>query len=311
MLTTTEFANFLIHFETAALLGSVYMAQTICLLLSFPSKRKLIIYILSISKISLVNAFIQLAALTSDNSQFFISLAPIINIVWSILFISYTLWCSKLSYLHVQLAVILGELLAVAFITVPLYALNYLLNPTWSINTTSGFTLTNGLILVFCGVLSFGINRLAASKMSSFHNIKFSKKYIWYCLITIYYAVAFSSNILINTVNPIFSFLFQFALIICGILIIYTLSMMIRRREERRIYLEHKYLLMERTLLQEYQKTVELQIEKTLSLHNNIQQAKAELNVLSNQLMDYNELHSYITEVESMLDQHLEENPLL
>lgn len=113
MLTTTELTNFLIHFETVALLGSVYMAQTICLLLSFPPKRKPVIYILIIFKISLVNALVQLAALTSDNSQFFINLAPIINIVWSILLISYILWYSKLSYLHVQLAVILGELLSI------------------------------------------------------------------------------------------------------------------------------------------------------------------------------------------------------
>lgn len=94
-------------------------------------------------------------------------------------------------------------------------------------------------------------------------------------------------------------------------LIIYATSMMLRRRAARKLYLENKYLLSENILLKEYYKTIEMEVARSITLYNEIQKVRDELQDITMDLNQELELSQYINELKSILDQEIENEKIL
>lgn len=87
--------------------------------------------------------------------------------------------------------------------------------------------------------------------------------------------------------------------------------MMLRRRAARKLYLENKYLLSENILLKEYYKTIEMEVARSITLYNEIQKVRDELQDITMDLNQELELSQYINELKSILDQEIENEKIL
>lgn len=87
--------------------------------------------------------------------------------------------------------------------------------------------------------------------------------------------------------------------------------MMLRRRAARKLYLENKYLLSENILLKEYYKTIEMEVARSITLYNEIQKVRDELQDITMDLNQELELSQYINELKSILDQEIENGKIL
>lgn len=311
MLITSEVINYFIHFEVYAILSVILFPAVSFNLLPIPRSKRYLYYCICFVKFIIFNTAVMLIKLLWFGSIYAIICIPLLFIFTIIVFNIYCMWAANVSYIQSQIALNITEIFCLITITIPCFILNGLLDPTWSESMNSPFNLINAFVLVLCFIFCYGSNKLLSERLHKFADIKWKRTYIWYILCIIYTFIGITGSIIIDVSNLLLCLIYQIILVTTGMLIIYATSMMLRRRAARKLYLENKYLLSENILLKEYYKTIEMEVARSITLYNEIQKIRDELQDITMDLNQELELSQYINELKSILDQEIENGKIL
>lgn len=298
---TTEILNYFIHFVLMALIGLPWIVFGFSNLLGIQKIDRLTLTIILALKMMFLNVAFLYMDMVLGMDLALVIIIPLTTVIYIISLNGFCMWKGKQDYLHAQIAAILIEVMALITITFPYFALSSLLDPNWGDGMNSPFRLLNAMILFICFIIAMGVNLLLKKQMKRFSQIKFKKKAIWYSLCIIYTASGIIGHTTVDTSNAWKCIVYQIILILCGALLIYTIAKVLERKEARRILCENKYLLEEQTLLIEYNKMVDMQVNQGKVLLEEIAKVREEIEIANVKLKDKEELKEYMNELEEML----------
>ena len=279
----------MINAAVLELLVSIATYYAIKILLGVQKDKRLKLFCIILMKLFFLNLTIVFYKYTHILTQDETNTITIINGIYILIFFVLLKLLTSKPYLKIMLANFIVETFGIAFIVMPTVVITGGKNDMLPYFVKTNMDSKNIIIAIVALLISifeiFIMTTIIKKCFGNFSEKRIKYPIIWWMLLIIFDMYAFFVNSAKSFVTKEIMFVIVlYVFRICtAILIMYSVSWIIRKKNEKRIAQENKILNIENTVMKEYYRTLKYQMENTEKIKRDIEIKMKEIRTLLSQ----------------------------
>lgn len=301
----------MINAAVLELLVSIATYYAIKILLGVQKDKRLKLFCIILMKLFFLNLTIVFYKYTHILTQDETNTITIINGIYILIFFALLKLLTGKPYLKIMLANFIVETFGIAFIVMPTVVITGGKNDMLPYFVKTNMDSKNIIIAIVALLISifeiFIMTTIIKKCFGNFSEKRIKYPIIWWMLLIIFDMYAFFVNSAKSFVTKEIMFVIVlYVFRICtAILIMYSVSWIIRKKNEKRIAQENKILNIENTVMKEYYRTLKYQMENTEKIKRDIEIKMKEIRTLLSQNNEIDSFEKGICEMPMISDNNL------